>query len=434
MSASERFERDFGGVLVDFAEPRYPDYFDDVLGVALRNSQRPAWTFLERWLPMSAIALPQRTGMPRLWRTLGALAVILLMLAAVLFAAGSQRRLPAPFGLAANGSIAYASDGDIFVRSTEGGTDRLIVGGPEVDGVPSFSRDGTHLMFVRFDQNGSDTGSLMLAEIDGTNIRELLPHARFESASWSPSGTQLAVIVDNGGVAELWILSADGRAPARTIEMSVEPHGWVDWRPPDGKELVFRGRTGSDAFAIYTVPPEGGEPTRLSRVGSSERWMGSFSIAPDGARMTFTGWVGQMVSLQVLDIGPGTYQRRMFDKLPLPATDIGTGPVHDGDGVYSPDGSRVVFGRYWDEHDGTINNQLWMASADGDGSDAVPITPVTRSAGGVNPFGQVFSPDATRIVVRVDPSREAFVLDPGTGSSERLEWSEDTPAWQRVAR
>jgi Tol biopolymer transport system component len=433
MSASERFERDFGGVLVDFAEPRYPDYFDDVLDVALRNSQRPAWTFLERWLPMSAIALPQRSGMPRLWRTMGALALILLLLAAVLFAVGSQRRLPAPFGLAANGSIASAVGGDIFVRSTEGGTDRLIVGGPEVDGLPSFSRDGTRLMFVRFDQDGSDTGSLMLADVDGTDIRELLPHARFESASWSPSGTELAVIVDNGGVAELWILSADGNAPARTIEMPVEPHGWVDWRPPDGRELVFRGRNESDRYAIYAVPPEGGEATRVSSLGTGERWMGSFSLAPDGAQMTFTGWVGPRVSLQVLDVIPGAHPRRMFDKLPLPAADIGVGPVHDGDGVYSPDGTSVVFGRYWDEHDGTINHQLWMASADGDGSDAVPITPVTRSAGGVNPYGQVFSPDATRVVIRVDPSRTAMVLDPRTGSSEPLDWSEDTPAWQRVA-
>jgi Tol biopolymer transport system component len=273
----------------------------------------------------------------------------------------------------------------------------------------------------------------MLADVDGTNIRELLPHARFESASWSPSGTELAVIVDNGGVAELWILTADGRTPARSIEMSVEPHGWVDWRPPDGRELVFRGRTGSDAFAIYTIPPEGGEPTRISSVGSGQRWMGSFALDPDGSRIAFTGWVGPIVTLQVLDVGAPTGPHRMFSNLPLPATDVGVGPVHDGDGVYSPDGSKVVFGRYWDEHGGTINHQLWMASADGDGSDAVPITPVTRSAGGVNPFGQVFSPDATRIVIRIDPSRTAMVLDPRTGSSEELEWSEDTPAWQRVA-
>jgi hypothetical protein len=68
------------------------------------------------------------------------------------------------------------------------------------------------------------------------------------------------------------------------------------------------------------------------------------------------------------------------------------------------------------------------------GVTLVPIAPITRSEGGVNPFGQVFSPDATRILVRVNPSRQAFVLDPHTGATEDMEWSEDTPGWQRLAR
>ena len=434
MSASDRFERDFGGVLADFVEPRYPDYFDDVLAVALRPSQRPWWTFLERWLPMSAIALPQRAGMPRLWRTVGVLALLAVLLAAVVFAVGSQHRLPPPFGLAANGLITYAKDGDIHVRSGGAGTDRVVVSGPELDGVPSFSRDGTHLVFFRFTEDGSETASMMLADPDGANIRMLLSDARFESITWSPSGTQLAVIVDDGGVGELRILNVDGDASSRTLDMSVEPHGWVDWRPPDGSQLVFRGRTSSDAFAIYTVPPEGGEPTRISPVGSDQRWLGSFGLTPDGDQMTFTGWVGPRVSLQVLDIDAGANPHRMFSSLPLPTADIGEGLVHDGDAVYSPDGSTVVFGRYWDEHDGTINHQLWIASTDGDGEDAVPITPVTRSQAGVNPFGQTFSPDATKILIHTDPSRTALVLDRETGTTEDLEWTEDIPGWQRLAR
>ena len=212
--------------------------------------------------------------MPRLWRTVGVLALLLVLLAAVLVAVGSQHRLPPPFGLAANGLITYAKDGDIHVRSAGGGSDRIVVSGPELDGVPSFSRDGTHLVFFRFTEDGSETASMMLADPDGANIRMLLPDARFESITWSPSGTELAVIVDNGGVGELRILNVDGGASPRTLEMSVEPHGWVDWRPPDGRELVFRGRTGADAFAIYTVRPEGGEPSRVSRVGSEQSWLG----------------------------------------------------------------------------------------------------------------------------------------------------------------
>jgi hypothetical protein len=431
MSASDRFERDFGAVLADLAEPHYPDYFDDVLELAVSRMQRPAWTFPERWLPMSAIALPQTQRVPRAWRTMGILVVLALLLAAVLIAVGSQRHLPPPFGLAANGSITYSKDGDIYVRPATTGPERLLVGGPEVDAVPSYSRDGSNLLFVRLKAEDSDIGSLMIANADGTNVRALLADTRFEAASWSPAGTEIAVIVDAGGVGKLQILSVEGRTPPRTIEMPVEPNGWIDWRPPDGRELVFRGRDRMDSFAIYTVPPDGAVPRRVSPQGSSERWMGAFALSPDGSHMAFTGWVGPVVSLQVLDIDAGR-ARRLFDALPPPAADTGVGPVHDGGAVYSPDGSTVVFGRYWDEHDGTLNHQLWMAAADGDGRDAMPIVPVTRSRGGVDPFGEIFSPDATRILVKIDPSRTSFVLDPRTGSTEDMEWTEDVPGWQRL--
>ena len=433
MSASDRFERDFGAVLTDYAEPRYPDYFDDVLERSLRGAQRPAWMFLERWLPMSAITLRQTLAVPRMWRTAGLLVILALLLAAALIAIGSQRRLPPPFGLAANGSLTYSKGGDIYVRPAAARPEQLVVTGPENDFGPTYSRDGTHIAFGRMAADGSDKASIMVADADGSNVRTLLADSLFEAASWSPSGTEIAAMVDNGGVAELRILSVDGQTPARTLDLPVEPIGWLDWRPPEGRELVFRARDRMDAYAVYTVAAEGGEPTRVSPFGDSQRWMGSFSLTPDGSRVAFTGWLGDVVTLQVLDIDAGKVHR-MFTALPPPAADRGVGPEHNGDAVFSPDGSTVVFGRYWDEHDSTINHQLWMASADGDGRDAVAIAPLTRSQSGTNPFGQAFSPDATRIVIRIDPSRTAFVLDPRTGASEPLEWSEDTPGWQRIAR
>ena len=52
MNAADRFDRDFGAALADLADARYPDYFDDVLEGTVLRRQRPAWTFLNRWLPM----------------------------------------------------------------------------------------------------------------------------------------------------------------------------------------------------------------------------------------------------------------------------------------------------------------------------------------------------------------------------------------------
>ena len=45
MTSNDRAERRLEYGLDLLAEPRFPDYLDDVLAVTSRRSQRPAWTF-----------------------------------------------------------------------------------------------------------------------------------------------------------------------------------------------------------------------------------------------------------------------------------------------------------------------------------------------------------------------------------------------------
>ncbi len=56
-----------------------PDYLDDIVTQSRRTRQRPAWTFLERWLPMTialrpAAVVPRAVAVfmifsPRCWRS-----------------------------------------------------------------------------------------------------------------------------------------------------------------------------------------------------------------------------------------------------------------------------------------------------------------------------------------------------------------------------
>ena len=55
MSAVDRFDQRFDSLLEELGAATYPDYFDDVLDDAMRPTQRPAWTFPERWLPMGVL-------------------------------------------------------------------------------------------------------------------------------------------------------------------------------------------------------------------------------------------------------------------------------------------------------------------------------------------------------------------------------------------
>ena len=107
MNANDRLERDLIEWFADTAAPRTPDYTPDILLRAARVRQRPRWTFLERWLPMSVTTLGRGIAGAVPWRTVGLITVLaLLVLLAVGLYAGSQRHVPAPFGPAENGRIA----------------------------------------------------------------------------------------------------------------------------------------------------------------------------------------------------------------------------------------------------------------------------------------------------------------------------------------
>ena len=88
-------------------------------------------------------------------RILVAVALIALVIAGGLLVAGTRSHLPAPFGEAANGLIAYSNEGDILTVDPVTGKTTTIVGTGDVDHDPTWSRDGTHLAFVRDDSGPS---------------------------------------------------------------------------------------------------------------------------------------------------------------------------------------------------------------------------------------------------------------------------------------
>ena len=139
MSAFDRFERELPSALTDVAGGGRSDYLTDILGRTARTRQRPAWASLERWLPMDLVIA--RTPVARIpWRTVAVVAALLILLVAVVaLYAGSQRRVPLPFGPAANGVIPFDSNGDILVADPITGSSRVVLGGPDNDYGPTFS-------------------------------------------------------------------------------------------------------------------------------------------------------------------------------------------------------------------------------------------------------------------------------------------------------
>ena len=68
MTANDRFDRSLSPWLLDDAAFRVPDHLDEVLSVTRETRQRPAWSSLERWLPVDMTFRPRLFSVPRAGR------------------------------------------------------------------------------------------------------------------------------------------------------------------------------------------------------------------------------------------------------------------------------------------------------------------------------------------------------------------------------
>ena len=166
---------DFNGVISDWLDEQVgrgaPDYLDDVLSRTTRTRQRPAWSSLERWLPVQTTL--RLAPVPRLAWLLVVVALIAALGVAVLAVGSRHRQLPPPFGLARNGAVLYGgSDGDIHKLDPATGATSTLVAGASGDSVPWLSPDGTRFLFLRDSVPNADTGgkaaTIMVADDDGS--------------------------------------------------------------------------------------------------------------------------------------------------------------------------------------------------------------------------------------------------------------------------
>ena len=110
--------------------------------------RRPLTRLPERWHRMTDVQTRLKApGISR--RSLAPVAIVatlvLGLVVGLLLVSGSPRRLPAPYGPAANGNVAFAAEGDIFTVDPETGVTTAIVSESANDTDPVWSLDGTRI-------------------------------------------------------------------------------------------------------------------------------------------------------------------------------------------------------------------------------------------------------------------------------------------------
>lgn len=183
--------------------------------------------------------------------------------------------------LIAFSSMRYGSF-DIFVMRADGSGTRRLTRSREHDSRPSFSPDGSRIVFDR-----GEWGDLYVINADGSGLHRITRDPAQETdPAWSPDGRWIAYVRRERGtrVHEIWLVGPGGERahPLTRLGAGSYSPAWS----PDSRRLAFASNAGSRSWGIYEVAVDG----RGLRLLVRPQGDGSFEPAwsPDGTRLAFT--------------------------------------------------------------------------------------------------------------------------------------------------
>jgi dipeptidyl aminopeptidase/acylaminoacyl peptidase len=408
MNRFDALERDLTAWFDETAVPRRPDYTTEIIESAVALPQR-RWMAVERWFPMNVVEFRRRTFPPFPWRTAAVVIALLVLLVAGLVYVGSRPRLPPPFGLAGNGLVAYANDGDIFTVDPASGVRRWVTSGDDIDELPRWSLDGTRLAFLRGTRSVPADGTRPLRRVVIVDRERNVLAASVsidgidpDAFAWSPDGRYIAV----GGRGLSVVDTVDGGL--RTLDVAYQGLDFY-WRPGHPSELLFRGGA-ADGEGLVLVDVDRPGSARLVAEDDGD-YLRPNGWTPDGRRIVYTRLVG--------GDGPSSPAR-------LRVLDLTTEAFVDIDGGYadvSNDGTRLL----------AVDDAGRPCIASTEGGPCVAIADAALGHEGTWAGGTFWAPDDRSILVAARD--DLTLLDPAGGvTGASPSWMADgAESWQRVA-
>jgi TolB protein len=136
--------------------------------------------------------------------------------------------------------------------------------------------------WVVFDSDRDGDQEIYRMRYDGSEVTQLTFNTGVYDVSpdWSPDGEQIAYVSNLSGVAEIYVMDADGSNQLKLTEIG---NCWTPQWSPDGTKIAFRCRP-DDSNLIFTMNPDGSEQTQITPPeisGYDPYW------SPDGNRIAF---------------------------------------------------------------------------------------------------------------------------------------------------
>lgn len=166
-------------------------------------------------------------------------------------------------------TVVYQSDCsgnyDLYLVEVDSGRVRQVTAtSREDEREPDISPDGNTIIY-RSNGAGSDrnaNGSLYLMDLGGNNVRYLGINGR--APDWSPSGRQVAYMVESGGTWNIHVYDLDMAIDRQVTNCAVNCR-FPAWSS-DGLSVVYHATTapgGTTPDSIWRIPATGGSPVQL---------------------------------------------------------------------------------------------------------------------------------------------------------------------------
>ena len=395
--------------------PEPEDLLDRVVAQTRQVRRIPRWLLPERWIPVQLTMRLQTV--PRLAPVLLLLIAALLVGAALAIGLGSWHPLPAPFGPARNGLLAYDTQATIMVSDADGtGARPLVTSVPYASGA-TFSPDGAKLVFW-----GDGTpDSLYLANADGTGVRKVsgdLWISTDKPPTWSPDSRSIAFSSESGPNLldeRIYVVDATvASSTPRPITDAATVRAFLPAWSPDGNWIAYIGISPDVSVPeLWVIRPGGTDARSLTTARYVEvttpQW------APSAAPLRLAYAAG--------DASPDTQDIFVIDIATGIETEISTDVKNERWPAWSPDGTKLAW------LIGGTPMQLRIASMDG-------AEPARTLAAGVMGAPLAWSPDGTKLFA-ADGTRSTVTVVTVDGSAPNVRIShargQGLPVWQRLA-
>jgi Tol biopolymer transport system component len=180
--------------------------------------------------------------------------------------------------------VAKDEDREVCVVPASGGEPVAVAPSPAADYLPSWSPDGTTLLFTSLRGGREDAwGVAMKDGRPAGKPRRLARQAPFPPAfpRLLADGRSLVVTSGETGRGDVWVLPPGGTPPRR---LTADARSWFAIPDLASKELLVIGRGAGGFRALRSLPLDGGEPRPVpwAQPGSAASSLKYFDVSADG--------------------------------------------------------------------------------------------------------------------------------------------------------